>query len=365
MKFNQFTSIHKIIDEIKECMEYLENSISIETSSSEYLIIPKLNLVLRIDSKPSLFFAITKEFRSHQSPIMKILALGYIIFIGALLKFNLGRLFLNVVSMRGPVFYPAILGGNNRFRFIDSSNSIAILIARDTRSAFFTQNATSAYTNNFFSALNCIPEIFSVNDRVYFEKQIDGVAINRIFLDASQDNASRIFIDSVFETQKKFTRFISLKTFLRYKIATIKMYLTTSKLSEANRLLEQFILYCSYALENLGNIDIPVCPSHGDLNRGNVFINSKNLNIIDWEYFMYRYRPYDYIIFTPNLRHLDINEYKCFFKNSNELNFSSFIFLLEELAFRILNYKSDLPDSQMHIDALADIFSNYLVKFNE
>jgi hypothetical protein len=291
---------------------------------------------------------------------MRILALGYIIFIGVLLKFNLGRLFLDVVSLRGPVFYPAILGGNNRFRFIDSSNRIAILIARDARSAFFTQNATRAFTSNIFSALNCIPEILSVDNRVYFEQQIDGVAINRISLDTSQNKASMDFIDSVSETQKKFIRFISLRAFLRYKIFTIKAYLSTSKLLEANRLLEQFIFYCSYALDNLENTEVPVCPSHGDLNRGNVFISSKNFNIIDWEYFMYRYHPYDYIIFAHNLRHLDINKYKCFFKNSDELNFNTFLFLLEELAFRIFNYKSDLPDSQMHIDALADIFSNYL-----
>ena len=273
MKFNQFTSIHKIIDEIKECIEYLENFISFEAGTNEYLIIPKLNLILRIDSKPSLFFAITKEFRSHQSLIMRILALGYIIFIGVLLKFNLGRLFLDVVSLRGPVFYPAILGGNNRFRFIDSSNRIAILIARDARSAFFTQNATRAFTSNIFSALNCIPEILSVDNRVYFEQQIDGVAINRISLDTSQNKASMDFIDSVSETQKKFIRFISLRAFLRYKIFTIKAYLSTSKLLEANRLLEQFIFYCSYALDNLENTEVPVCPSHGDLNRGNVFIS--------------------------------------------------------------------------------------------
>ena len=105
-----------------------------------------------------------------------------------------------------------------------------------------------------------------------------------------------------------------------------------------------------------------VSPSHGDLNRGNVFLDQDRVSIIDWEYFMYRYVKYDIILYRYDLRHQPLLDYVEFLKGKQHLDFNIILFLLEELFFRILNFKEDIADSQVYVDSIIElIYENLLI----
>ena len=116
-------------------------------------------------------------------------------------------------------------------------------------------------------------EIMPVNDRVYFEKQIKGLAINRIALTKTQNTSVNNALDSFFLRQKDLTRDISLNTFLRYKKFILKYFLIKATSKTKLNLYETFITVCNKVEQDYKNINISVCPSHGDLNRGNIFLD--------------------------------------------------------------------------------------------
>jgi len=76
---------------------------------------------------------------------------------------------------------------------------------------------------------------------------------------------------------------------------------------------------------------------------------------------MYRYVEYDFVIYTHDLRHQILADYVGFFEGKSHFDFDVILFLLEELSFRILNYKLDIPDSQVHIDAVIDLIKKRLL----
>jgi len=357
MKFSQFDKPNKIIEEFTDCIKYLNENQWFETTPSMFYLIPKLNLALNKNASLNLFFALTKEYRSNQSKIVRFKAIGYICLIAIAIKLKIAHLFVQIISLDGPLFYPAIIGGNNRLRMVDSSSKNAIVVAKDDASKFFTKNAIKAFASSIFSNKNIIPEIYIIDDRVYFEKQIDGIAINRIAQNKHQQLIISTSIKKFFEIQNSYSREIPFKTFLRYKIWTIKNYVKKRNNPEIMKLLECFISKCDLIYMKLGNIMVSICQSHGDLNKGNVFLHKETLSIIDWEYFMHRYSPYDSVIFKNNLRHLSFDEYKEFFSNNNERRISLYLFLLEELAFRIMNYKEDVSNSKAHIKMINDLLN--------
>jgi len=73
------------------------------------------------------------------------------------------------------------------------------------------------------------------------------------------------------------------------------------------------------------------------------------LYIIDWEYYSWRYAGYDRAVFEHNLRHKSMEDYLSYVSSCNTRSPDVYCFLLEELLFRILNYKSDVNGSADHI----------------
>ena len=363
MKFSQFGDTQKLEREVNECIDYLNRLIWSDTYQMQYFIVPKLNLILRSDLDISLFLDVTKEYRSNKQLLTRVAALLYIFTIAGILRLRLGRFFLKNFLLKGHDFYPIIIGGNNRLRFIDSSNSNALLIAKNSYSILFTKNAIRAYSSTSFSDLKIIPEIMSINDRVYFEKQIKGLAINRIAFTKTQNTSVNNALNSFFLRQKDLTRDIPFNTFLRYKKFILKYFLIKAGSKTKLDLYKTFVTVCDKAEDDYKMIDISVCPSHGDLNRGNIFLDQNRVMVIDWEYFMYRYAKYDFIIFSNNLRHQSLSDYVKFFNENNHSDFNIIVFLIEDLFFRILNFKDDVIDSQLHVDTLIELIYKNLLTF--
>jgi hypothetical protein len=359
MKFSQFKDKAHRLREINGCVSYLNQYLWSGQKKSEFIEIYRLNLILRRDSDISLFLAVTKEYRSHKNPGKRVLACVYISLIALLLKLRLIGYFFNMLTLEVSDFYPVILGGNNRLRFIDSSNSNAILISKNTNSDFFTNNAISAYQHGNFYNLDVIPIVLPVNSTLYFEKQVDGLAINRFILSESENTVVDSSINALFTRQKELCDVVSLDVFLKYKAEVLNNYSNTFKSEKNSELIKLFFDISEQIRRCLGDSEVKIAPSHGDLNRGNVFYGQNKVSIIDWEYYMYRYIDYDRVIYMNDLRHKSWANYSIFIKQSNEHDFDTLLFLVEELLFRILNFKLDILDSQMYIDEIS-----YLIKQN-
>ena len=359
MKLSQFQDKNSRLREIEGCVRYLNQCLWNSQKKTEFIEVSRLNIILRRDSNIGLFLDVTKEYRSHKKAGKRILACAYISLIALLLKLRLAGYFFSVLTLDVSDFYPIILGGNNRLRFIDSSNSNAILVSKNTNSGFFTNNAISAYQDGYFYNLDLIPIVLPVNGSLYFEKQVDGVAINRLNLSKSEIAIVDSSINSLFKRQKELCKVVSLDEFLKYKTEVLINYSNTFKSEKNSELTDLFSSISEQVRRFLGDIEIKISPSHGDLNRGNVFYGEKEISIIDWEYYMYRYIDYDKVIYMNNLRHMSLSSYSTFVKQTDEHDFDTVIFLVEELLFRILNFKLDIFDSQTHIDEIS-----YLIKQN-
>ncbi len=359
MKFAQFEDRENHLREIEECVGYLNRYLWNDQKKSEFIEVPRLNLILRRDSSVDLFLSVTKEYRSHQDFGKRLLAFGYIGLIALLLKLKLSTYFFNVLILDVSEFYPVILGGNNRLRFIDSSNSDAILISKNTSSDFFTNNAISAYQHGHFYNLDVIPPILPITGEFYLEKQVDGLAINRFSLSDSERAVVDNSLSSLFIIQEELCSVVSLEVFLKSKAEVLINYSNTFKSEKNSELIKLFFSITEQVRRYFGDSEIKIAPSHGDLNRGNVFYGQNKVSIIDWEYYMYRYIDYDRVIYMNNLRHKSLADYSIFIKQTDKHDFDTVIFLVEELLFRILNFKLDISDSQIYIDEIS-----YLIKKN-
>tara|TARA_B110000503_G_C7156999_1_gene417765 strand:+ start:822 stop:1922 length:1101 start_codon:yes stop_codon:yes gene_type:complete len=361
MKFSQFEDTKKLEQEINECISYLNGFLWFDTQEKQHFILPKLNLIICSGIDVYLFLDVTKEYRSNKKFLTRAAALLYIFIIATILKLGLGRLFLKDIFLKGSDFYPVIIGGNNRLRFVDSSNSNALLIAKNSGSLLFTKNAMRAYCMSGFSDLNIIPEIIPINHNVYLEKQIDGLAINRVLLNDAQNKSVHEGLDSLFVRQEHLSREVSVRALLRYKKYILQNFLSEAKFDDVSKLYKIFKSASDKVEKHFGVLEVSVCPSHGDLNRGNVFLDQDRVSIIDWEYFLYRYAKYDNIIYSYDLRHQSLSAYREFIKEKQHLDFNVILFLLEELFFRILNFKEDIADSQVYIDTVAELICENLL----
>jgi len=359
MKFSQFEDRKNHLLEIEECIGYLNRHLWSDQKKAEFVEIPRLNLILRRDSDVSLFLTVTKEYRSHKKFGKRLLAFGYIGLIALLLKLKLSTYFFNTLILDVSEFYPVILGGNNRIRFVDSSNSDAILISKNTSSDFFTNNAISAYQHGHFYNLDVIPPILPITGELYLEKQVDGLAINRFSLSAFESSVVDKSLSSLFTMQEELCSVVSLEVFLKSKVEVLINYSSTFKSEKNSELIKLFFSITEQVEKYLGDSKVKITPSHGDLNRGNVFYGQNKVSIIDWEYYMYRYIDYDKVVYMNDLRHKSLSDYLIFMKQIDKHNFDTVIFLVEELLFRILNFKLDILDSQMHIDEIS-----YLIRQN-
>ncbi len=362
MKFDQFTDADNIKREIADSINYVSRLLWSDTKISNFLLIPRLNILFREDSDIRLFLDVTKEYKSHKNTFRKSIAISYIIIIATLLKLRLAKFFFKTVPLKVSEFYPVILGGNNRLRIIDSSNSNALLVSKNTANDFFTNNAIKAFEMKKFADLGVLPEILPVNKTLYFERQIEGLAINRMELNVIQTELVDKSINGFFEKQEKLSRYINIDAFIRYKTLILVHFAKTSKIENMSTMLETFVDLAREVGSHLGNASVNTCPSHGDLNRGNVFLDQNEVHIIDWEYYMYRYIDYDRIIYCNDLRHKHLSDYLEFFKESATIDFCVLTFLLEELSFRILNFKSDVSDSQIFIDTISMLIKQEILK---
>ena len=355
MKLSQFKDKKKRLEEFRKCSLILNNNIWKSKAKKKFIEIPKLNLLLRSDTSLTLFFNISKEYRSNKIIGTKILTIGYIFLISVLLKLRILGCFFTSLTLKVSDFYPIILGGNNRLRFIDSTNNNAILIAKNTQSNFFIRNAVKAHQECHFDKLDLIPLIMPFNNSIYFEKQIKGLAINRFSLSESDGLVVEASLNKFFSKQDELCDVIALDLFLMKKEEILIRHCNNYKIQKKLEFVTIFRSISEHLVSFFGIIEVKTTPSHGDLNQGNVFYNKGKVSIIDWEYYMNRYIDYDRVIYKNNLRHKTSDDFFNFIEDFEGPEVEAMMFLVEELLFRILNFKIDVADSQRSIDELVKI----------
>jgi len=355
MKFSQFKDTNKLQNEVYESLIYLNKIIKTASLNEKFYLIPKLNILIRKNTSVKLFLDVTKEYRKNKFFFTKYFSLIYILLTSILIKLRLAQLFFKTITIECPDFYPIILGGNNRFRLIEASNNHALVMAKTPKDIFFVKNAIRAKKEIPISKDIDIPNLIPINERVYYEEQIDSIAINRLSLNENQKGFLENSMNFFFNYQSIQSRTISIKSYLRYKLHVLNYYREINNDDVINDLVDEFkeTIQKIYKKQSLRKLN--VCLSHGDLNRGNVFINNEKLHIIDWEFFMYRFSKYDYYIYTKNLRHIDFDAYLKSLRGILSEDLDGIIFLLEELNFRILNYKDDVPHSKIFINQILEI----------
>jgi len=362
MKFSQFNDLEKVRIDLGNSLFYLKDLLDNDFGSHQFLYLGRVNMLFRKDANVGLFWDLTKEYRLNTHFPTKALALGYVALCALLIKLRLARFVFKVFTFDAPRFYPVILGGNNRYRLIDSANKTAILVAKSPRNYFFTSNAIRAFNFKAYADLVVIPSIAELTRRAYLECQISGVAINRLFLSPTSEKCVSRCLRLYFDRQKSVSRVISSKVFFRYKVAVLASFSATLQSKKINSLVDEFLEVADKLSTELEIKTVTIALSHGDLNRGNVFVNESGISIIDWEYFLYRYIDYDSVIYFGNLRHRSIEEYNNHIATIDNSKINVILFLVEEYFFRILNYKEDVIDSEILLSNVKALLNNQIKK---
>jgi len=361
MKFSQFNDLEKVRIDLGDSLFYLKDLLDNDFGSHQFFYLGRVNMLFRKDANVGLFWDLTQEYRCNTHFPTKVLALGYVTLCALLIKLRLARLVFKVFTFDAPIFYPVILGGNNRYRLIDSVNQTAILVAKSSRSEFFTSNAIRA-SSSIYADLGFIPAIYCLTRRAYLERQIRGMAVNRMSRNHLGDDSVEQSLDLFFDRQKSTSRTISCRAFFRYKKAVLTSVSAPLQSKKINSLVDEFLEVADKLSTELELKNVTIALSHGDLNRGNVFVNDSGISIIDWEYFLYRYIDYDSVIYFGNLRHRSIEEYNDHIATIDNSKINIILFLVEEYFFRILNYKEDVIDSEILLSNVKALLNNQIKK---
>ncbi len=357
MKISQFKDNEAFIENIRLCAAFILKNLKLSSRSSYYLQFQQLNILCRSDIDARFFLTVTKEYRYNKSILTRFAAISYITFVYLCFKFHISIYFFKKVKLLLPLSFPVIIGGNNRLRFVDSSNTFAIVVSKNCDIDFFSKNIHAANDDKIISSLQLMPEIMKCSSFLYFEKQIHGIAINRLKLSSNEENFIDKKINAYFECQQLNAFDVKWHEFLKGKIEIFEnfsKYFTSiyyQLFRDICHSIEEWVIVNSL------NENVKIVLSHGDLNQGNILYSHNKLNIIDWEFFGLHYVEYDRIVYNYNIRHLSIQNYKKFLKDDNIQDFDKLAFLVEDLLFRCLNFKPDIKDSSGHIDIIkAEIY---------
>jgi len=361
MKITQYYNTEKYINLMRECIVCAADYLKLRCEKARCIEIPRLNIIIRENIDPKLFLRICLEYRFHRNTLTQWIARIYIYLIYVHLLFRAPLFLHNKSTFMMPFGYVAAMGGNNRVRLIDAMNAFALLIPSDAANSFFILNILSAYKPENRFPLNLMPKIFAFSDRLYFEQQVEGIAINRLRLSKIQQKFINDEMNHYFACQSESSYAVDINSFLSSRVEILLRY---GALKD-DLFYSMFVDLCSDVKKFVENLNITtyvqVSPSHGDLNLGNILYSTNRIFIIDWEYCYDRYMEYDRIVYSYNLRHLSTEDYVDFVENTSLDDINVLIFLIEDILFRFINYKKDLINSNQYINCIVDLIKSKIV----
>lgn len=363
MKFSQFSDSEKRWSEVRTALQHIELVLDIDTVEFVWYYLPLINMIIRHDADPGLIYEIAEEYRSSDRLVRRLQGRLYLALIWLIFTSRLAHCFFEKLTLRGPRFYPIIVGGNNRIRIVDSCNSYAIVVAKGQEQA---ETISRVYRANDFikrQGLEGVPPIFPLDEVCYLERQIRGIACNRLSAKTCCHQLVQDALQHLKAAQNNEKRTISATCYLRYLRLNAYKWAVTSRDPHAQEKAYDFLALINTLLSHRNDDEINIVPSHGDLNRGNAIVNESTLNIIDWEYFGLRSEDYDHVVFHYDLRHCRSIDYRDLVDSAfgNRLT-HKLVFLLEEYMFRLVNYKDDVADDKQLLNRAHTLLRGVLAE---
>jgi thiamine kinase-like enzyme len=248
----------------------------------------------------------------------------------------------------------AIVPGNHRIRFFRSDlNEIIVLLKEGERVKFIKNDINARFKNNISYA----PKILSHGPDWLIEEFITGVPFNRVKenLNEAIDLLAKNHLRELINKEK---RTITIEKYLQYCLDEI--YSLTNILINNNSIKTKILNTVNKMLVSIRNekiVDIEMSLTHGDFQKGNMRINSKNeIYILDWEAADRRFYLYDLFVMLSEIRSGNDLEssFTLFFNNIDrfdniDIKYSKKITIallcFEELRF---NLHEDISENYFH-----------------
>jgi hypothetical protein len=241
---------------------------------------------------------------------------------------------------------------NMKFRIFDFCTRNVVVLPKI---GFQTSYLKNEIAFREMARLDVVPKIIERGDEWYCEKILQGAALNRLkaterlkilecqAFDVTQDLKAMHNKEVSFGTYMKSFVSESLKVFDTYKGVFGR---------------EEFNNFCNYVgtfrncPSEISKISLNLVLSHGDLQKGNVWVDDSRIYILDWETVGLRSVWYDYFVYHFNLRSEDglanLKKHSVTYADANNLNFHVLynVLIAEEILYRLRSF-IQMPEKVM------------------
>ena len=258
-----------------------------------------LNIIFNISLKNNVRDTIVNEYTLSTSTIKKLLQKAYV-FLAFLPVIN--NLFVHKsLQLPKKLNKYAIVPGNHRIRLFGSDlNKIIILLKQGERNKFIQNDIKTRIKNNISYA----PKILSHGSDWFIEEFINGVPFNRVKKINCNEAIDVLIKNHLKEIINKEKISVNTENYLQFcldEIETLTNTLVDSNPSKVKILgaVKKIIVY----IRNENLLEIETSVTHGDFQKGNIRINSKNeIFVLDWEAADRRFYLYDLFVMLSDIR---------------------------------------------------------------
>lgn len=322
-----------------------------------FYCIPKLNSIFhsRID-KRELKKYLKNNMIGNQNFFVQLLLKLYInIAIYFPYLFSDKIMLINSNKINSYLIYP----GNKRIKIIDfSKNTVTNILKNGFSDKWFLNDFNFRSSSNRYY----VNKTHKISNISYYERLLHGKPLARLnnrFQNFHTDEVIQIIKDMQYEIKH-----ILICDYIESLCNDINS-LVTNDHNIINNITELINNIKKYFSDKTYHICITF--SHGDLQKGNVFVGETELYILDWETYSTRSCVYDLLIYLYNLRNsYNLLDNMMFMLNDENINFKSFnwvgskkdlllLFILEDIAWQFEE------SSQL----LTGNFSNGLIEYNK
>ncbi|BCR36095.1 hypothetical protein [Mariniplasma anaerobium] len=359
MGFNDFFKREDVYKIIKQTLE-TEYSLKVEflnrldkaTKESKnkciFYCIPRLNIIFsKYVNKRLLIGFLIRTLSGNQSIIKQLMIKLYIVFgvfVPRLFSSNF-MLVCNEDFINTNIIYP----GNKKIKILDFKNSTVTNIKKTGFKGNWFHKEIEFRVN---SKYDFVLPILEHNDSRYKEALLTGIPMSRL-----QNKKRKPFLNKtnlILDNIKGKPENIEIKKYVEslHEIVSQKLSDRSFKqILNISDMINRYFLEMDYIIN--------VVDSHGDFQKGNIFITEHGeVKILDWETFDRRSENYDTMIYNFNLRnsHLLVTNMQVFLNDrSTKIEFSNMsridillLFVLEDICW-LIEENIELPENSISI----------------
>ena len=238
----------------------------------------------------------------------------------------------------------AIIGGNHHIRLLDYNNNCAYVISKTGFGKQFLSNEITLRQTYSFLPIPRLLEI-APDKTWYSEELIGGIPLNRLPESNKKSSALTQIEKSLDELYRNTRQNIYLKTYLEQLTLSILKNTTGNLLlsdDQRETIQDELFNVLKFIKSRTLHNDKPftLAQTHGDLQPGNILVDTDKAWLIDWEYTGQRQITFDYFVFhlaarsPKNLNRRFFRQYAQYNSDPAE-KLKLLIFTLEELDLRL------------------------------